>query len=217
MVAIKSWMERSQEYFGSLNQNIIFYAQYVDILVKSYSGMAYFYSNLSNKCKTIKRGIDLFEELNSRLDEDYYMHVCRDVWYNLGELYAQMVEFKMKLLNGQETMKPKQVSKIKALCQKSIFKYQTFISTSTEDDEQLILAYFHCGNLFMILIPLNSDFGPNMMYKFNAIRYFEIMQEILRDADESIRKRLKVQSDQCNENLLALALEWKTGMGSDSD
>lgn len=50
-----------------------------------YKLLSNFEPDFETKCKMHKRRIDLMEETSNSLNTQYYMMVCRQLWYEIGE------------------------------------------------------------------------------------------------------------------------------------
>lgn len=95
-----------------------------DVLADSYSSMAFFDSDLSNKCKLLKRAVDILEDLLGRLHPELHLSFCIHVWYELGTLYFAMIGHQMKLMSDSNDSNSNQNSKIIDLCKKCLCNYQ---------------------------------------------------------------------------------------------
>lgn len=175
-------------------------------LADIYTGMANFESNLSNKCKLLKRGADILEGLLGRLNPDSQSTLCRDAWFQLGNIYELMMSHKIKLIpdDFENHLESNQFSKIVNLCGKSLSSHQSFIAISEEKDERLVRSHFACGTLSKLLAELSPSIDQKPVYHSNSIRYFKEMLRLVRGAKPSIRQRMKEEIFTCEMMLLSL-------------
>lgn len=53
-----------------------------------------FEPSLENRCKMVKRRIDMLEALAGELNPQYFLEHCRKIHYELGDIYSQQVGLK---------------------------------------------------------------------------------------------------------------------------
>ena len=53
-----------------------------------------FEPEIDNRCKMIKRRIDMLEALTTELNPQYFLQHCRKIQYELGDIYSQQVSLK---------------------------------------------------------------------------------------------------------------------------
>ena len=53
-----------------------------------------FEPEIDNRCKMIKRRIDMLEALSNELNPQYFLQHCRKIHYELGDIYSQQVSLK---------------------------------------------------------------------------------------------------------------------------
>lgn len=109
-----------------------------------------FEPELENRCKMIKRRIDMLEALAGELNPTYFLQHCRKIHYELGDIYSQQVSLKYAVHeatfarqqaqlaggSGGESLDPAIVEKnvqamrkINLLTVKSIGHYHRFLGT----------------------------------------------------------------------------------------
>ncbi len=78
-----------------------------------------------------KRRIVLLEDVLKELNPQYYLLVCRQLWFELAETYSDMLE--IKLTRVQETSDQQQQNaiqrKVHQLAEKSIANFKTFLES----------------------------------------------------------------------------------------
>lgn len=60
-----------------------------------YANLIPFEPEIENRCRMMRRRIDLLEGLAAELNPQYYLHQCRRLWYELGDIYSQQISLKM--------------------------------------------------------------------------------------------------------------------------
>jgi KIF-binding protein len=77
-----------------------------------------------------KRRIDLLEDALGQLNPQFYMPVCRQLWFELAETYTEMFEIKrQKMRSSEEGPTPHSLQKINSLITKGIQHLQSFIKS----------------------------------------------------------------------------------------
>jgi len=77
-----------------------------------------------------KRRIDILEEALSQLNPQFYMPVCRQLWFELAETYTEMFEIKrQKMRSSDEGPTPHVLQKINMLLNKGIQHLNNFIKS----------------------------------------------------------------------------------------
>lgn len=83
------------------------------------------------QCKMHKRRVDMLEHLVSSLNHQCYLVLCRQLWYELGETYFEMLHLKlgkMRERNPDEAAPdPQFLNKLNLLTQKSIDNFGHFL------------------------------------------------------------------------------------------
>lgn len=91
-----------------------------------YNKMIFFVAELDRKCKLHKRRIDLLEKLCQEISEDHYVTLIRQLLFELGECYSQLLDFKV---DYNEKRNPK---KIQRLATKGIETFERFLRTMSD-------------------------------------------------------------------------------------
>jgi len=116
-----------------------------------------------------KRRIDLLEDLLKEISPQHFMAQCRQLLFELGEIYSQMVELKIHLINDKNQEQQIQAAKkINSLILKAILHFNNFIKTFHEkstdslpqvlpDDyvRPILLCHFSIGRLLSKLITMD--------------------------------------------------------------
>lgn len=132
LTAIK-WIEKAKSYYTS-DTEASEYAKIVQDHAMLYKQLAFFESDPSNQAKMHKRRIDLLEDLLNLLNKIFYMNIVREVLYELGTAYSNIMDIKIDAFDEsqkqpQSVLNPKAMEKINDLITKSRSKLLEFIST----------------------------------------------------------------------------------------
>ena len=57
--------------------------------------MSEFDTNFERRCKMHKRRIDLLTPILSEINSQFYLQICRQLQYEIGEIYSEMTDFKI--------------------------------------------------------------------------------------------------------------------------
>ena len=77
-----------------------------------------------------KRRIDHLECVLKELNPQYYLAVCRQLWYELGETYSNILDIKLqRLQNTDERPTAHALHKVNHLAEESITNFRHFIES----------------------------------------------------------------------------------------
>lgn len=130
-VAIQQWIEKAKSYYTPETEASE-YSKIVQDHAIAYKHLAFFESNSSNQAKMHKRRVDLLEELNELLNKVFYMNIVREILYELGSAYSNILDIKLDALDEavkSNTPNPHALKKINDLCTKCRNYFAEFIST----------------------------------------------------------------------------------------
>ncbi|KAJ8919512.1 hypothetical protein NQ315_002133 [Exocentrus adspersus] len=156
----QQWTTKAQEYY-TLDSLASDYIEIVLDQTQLYLNLLFFEDNPENQAKLHKRRVNLLENILDKVNSQYYLHYCRQVWFELGRTYADILDIKTdKLRESDSRPTPQALSKINNLVEKSILHYSNFINSFQdkvtgklpdkipEDAEKPFLqAYFHIAAL----------------------------------------------------------------------
>lgn len=167
---VQKWLSKAHEYYTL--QNLA--SDYIEIAQdksQMYAHLAFFEDNPENQAKLHKRRADLLESVISEINPACYVQYCRQIWFELAQIYTDILDIKMdKLQETKDRPTPHALTKINTLVQKSIQHYTSFINsfkapftnempqTISEDFEKPFLqAYFHIAALHSRSIVLDKS------------------------------------------------------------
>ncbi|VEN39861.1 unnamed protein product [Callosobruchus maculatus] len=165
----QNWIGVAQEYY-TLETLASDYIETVLDHTQLYLNLLFFDDNPSNQAKYHKRRADLLEDVLSKVSTQYYLQYCRQIWFELGRTYSDMLDIKSEKLREIKGRPPSSaISKINQLVDKSIKNFNSFVDSYKEkitdvtnqlpqDIERPILqAYFHLAALYGRYIVLDKD------------------------------------------------------------
>lgn len=166
-ITTQKWLELAKEYYTSESEASE-YAKIVQDHALLYKNLSFFECDPSNQAKMHKRRADLLESLLQLLNPTYYLSICREVFYELGLTYSNMLDIKLDALNASMKTAPPNphaLKKVNELSKKSIGKFHAYIETycepnsdelktnlTHEDIVPVAYAYFQIGRLWYKLI-----------------------------------------------------------------
>ncbi|KAH1027145.1 KIF-binding protein [Dendroctonus ponderosae] len=125
----QEWIKLAEEYY-TLETLASDYIEIVQDHTQLYLNLLFFEDNPDNQAKLHKRRIDLLENVVSKVNPQYYMNYCRQIWFELGHSYTSILDIKSdKLRESKEKPKPQALAKINILVDKCITHYTSFQSS----------------------------------------------------------------------------------------
>ncbi|CAN8031943.1 unnamed protein product [Ixodes persulcatus] len=122
------WLTEAKEYY-TLKNHATDYIEIVQEMSKLYKELAFFEPAADRRCKMHKRRIDMLEEILKEVNPRFYLHLCRQVMFELGETYSEMMDVKFSSLPAAVRPNSHAVKKINSLIDKAIRHYTSFLDT----------------------------------------------------------------------------------------
>lgn len=130
----QDWLNKAKEYY-KLDTLASDYIELIQDSSQSYSYLAFFEEDDERRAKMHKRRVDMLEELLKEINPVYYLQYCRQLWYELGEVYSEILNIKLEKLNKTNARPtPHSLKKINSLCEKSIENYENFLNSVKNKD-----------------------------------------------------------------------------------
>lgn len=132
-LTIQKWIEKAKTYYTPDNEASE-YSKIIQDHALTYKNLAFFESDPSNQAKMHKRRIDLLNDLLDMLNKVFYMNIVREVLYELGTAYSNILDIKLDTFeqNQKESnaaVNPQTLKKINDLITRSRQTFSEFIST----------------------------------------------------------------------------------------
>lgn len=195
----QSHLNKAKEYY-SLDTEASQYSRIIQDYAHLFKHLAFFEEVPNTRSKLHKRRADQLESVLGELNTTYYMNICRELMFELGLTYSDMLDIKCDQLKFKE-VQPTALSKINVLCHKAIKKFQDFEDTYKDkrtgdvlgnldvDELQVVAcANFNLGRLYYKIITPDKRMqldNTNSSYKhyMNFISYC--------DKNPAIAERMK--------------------------
>lgn len=220
-LTVQEWLNRAKEYY-SVESEASEYAKIVQDHAMLYKYLAFYDFDESNQCKMHKRRADLLEEVLATLNETYYMAICRELWYELGLAYSQILDIKLdtfERIKIQETPGPHILNKINMLCNKSISRFDSFINSykdkktdelpttlATDELEPIMFAYFQIGRLYYKI--MTPDKQLQISHTKNSLKYYQMFVKGCEEKKE-FAERMSAEYGVCKEMIGLLPIKIK--------
>lgn len=162
-LAAQSYFNKAKEHYSLANEASQ-YARIIQDYAHLFKHLAFFEENPSTQSKLHKRRADQLEAVLAELNPTYYMNICRELMFELGLTYSDMLDIKSDQLKINE-VQPTALSKINVLCHKAIKKFQDFedsyrdkktglVPQTLDVDELQVVACanFNLGRLYYKII-----------------------------------------------------------------
>lgn len=127
------WIEKAKSYYA-IDVEATEYSKIIQDHAMAYKHLAFFESDLSNQSKMHKRRVDLLEGLLEQLNKVFYMNIVRELLYELGTAYSNILDIKLEMFEQSQkepnvVINPNALKKINDLIVKSRNNFTEFIST----------------------------------------------------------------------------------------
>eukprot|EP00058_Branchiostoma_floridae_P012335 XP_002597823.1 hypothetical protein BRAFLDRAFT_130184 [Branchiostoma floridae] len=103
-----------------------------------FRALSFFEQDFERRCKMHKRRADMLQSLLSELNQQHYLLVCRQIMYEIAEIFSEMLDLKVAIAeSGDERPTVHAVKKINSLAQQSISHYQMFLDSLRKADKEM--------------------------------------------------------------------------------
>uniref|UniRef100_T1JN77 KIF-binding protein n=1 Tax=Strigamia maritima TaxID=126957 RepID=T1JN77_STRMM len=212
----QNWVGVAKEYY-TLDDHASDYIQLMQDYSTLYKLLAFFEPNSDRQCKMHKRRIDLLEGVLKELNPQYYLDKCRQLKFELGEIYCHLLDTKTGMLRDSEIdLTSHAVQKINYLAKQSIHQFSTFLETfldssgempskhPEENERPILLSHFFMGRLYSKIKV--RDPKKELDYLKQSQHHF---QRIVRYCEEndSAASSMKEELDVCKEMVKLLPIK----------
>ena len=162
-LAAQSYLNKAKEYY-SLENEASQHARIVQDYAHLFKHLAFFEEDPSTQSKLHKRRADQLEGVLNQLNQTYYMNICRELMFELGLTFSDMLDIKCDQMKFNE-VQPNALSKVNVLCHKAIKKFKDFedsyrdkktceVPETLDVDELQVVACanFNLGRLYYKII-----------------------------------------------------------------
>ena len=122
-------LKKAKEYY-SLEERASDHVQVVQDHSQLFRHLTAFEENEERQCKMMKKRIELLETVLKELNPKYYLDVCRQLWFELGETYHDIMQVKFQKAKAiQDSPVPQVFNKINTLIENSITNFNKFLDS----------------------------------------------------------------------------------------
>ncbi|XP_068632652.1 KIF-binding protein-like [Battus philenor] len=221
-LSCQTWLNKAKEYY-KLDSLASDYIELIQDSSKSYAYLSFFEEDDTRRAKMLKRRIDMLEDLIKEINPTYYLQFCRQMWYELGEIYLDILNIKLDILNkSAEKPTPHALKKINMLCEKSIENYDNFINSVKDKNGKMpskldydlirpvISAYAFIGRNSMKRISVEKSVQlSNVEKSYDA---YQSVVDICKN-DEEAAAMMKEEYSLCQEMVKILPIKIKKLQG----
>lgn len=214
----QKWIEKAIGYYTPETEATE-YAKVIQDHASGYKNLVFFESDPSNQAKMHKRRVDLLEGLLALLNKLFYMNIVRELLYELGTAYSNILDIKLDLLNESTVPpNPNALKKINDLCTKTRSNFQEYISTYFEPktetlktdlqaDELLPIAfaYFQIARIYYKYI--TPDKTLQASHIVNCIEYYRKFVTLCEKHPNDVGDKMKGEVGVSKEMLVLLPLK----------
>ncbi|XP_014284693.1 KIF-binding protein [Halyomorpha halys] len=155
----QEWLNMAKDYY-TLEDHASEHAAIAQDSSKLYHLLSFFQSDEAIQCKLHKRRIDTLSSVVNSLNPTYYMKVCRELWFEIGEACMTMADIKAGQAKESNDAKNAQhcASKVKQLTMQGIKHLEDFIKSfklkSKEEkypedfEKNIVLGYMYLGHMY---------------------------------------------------------------------
>ncbi|KAJ8984966.1 hypothetical protein NQ317_007836 [Molorchus minor] len=204
----QQWTIKAQEYY-TLDDLASDYIEIVLDQSQLYLNLLFFEDCPENQAKLHKRRVNLLEGILDKVNSQYYLQYCRQVWFELGRTYGDILDIKAeKLRESKGRPAPQTLTKINSLSEKSIHHYLNFINSlknkitgelpaKIQDDEKAYLqALFHIAALYGRYITLDKEL--QIKKTESSLEYHRLFKEYC-DKNTKAKELVPMEYEICKE------------------
>lgn len=166
---IQNWLRKAETYY-TLETLASDHIEIVQDQSLMYLNLLFFEDSSENQAKLHKRRIDLLENVLKKINPQYYLHYCRQIWFELALTYSDILNIKSdKLRESKERPSAHILTKINHLIERSIYNFTCFIESFKDSgrselpkrvpsdfEKAFLQAHFHIAALNNRFITLDK-------------------------------------------------------------
>lgn len=141
---IQKWIDKSKSYYTAETEATE-YSKIIQDHAAAYKHLVFFEHDPSNQSKMHKRRIVLLEDLLSILNKVFYMNLVREILYELGSAYSDILDIKLDSFEHHQkksdgVVNPQSLKKINDLITRSRSNFIEFIGTYCQGKSDTLKA-----------------------------------------------------------------------------
>ncbi|KAJ9590781.1 hypothetical protein L9F63_016167, partial [Diploptera punctata] len=215
----QAWLNKAKQYY-TLDGHASDCVQIIQDMSQLYKYLAFFEEDEERQSRMHKRRIDHLESVLKELNPQYYLLVCRQLWYELGETYSDILDIKLQKLQAtDERPTPHALRKVNHLAEQSIANFNKFLDSLKDAStgnmpvrlsEDLVrptlIAYFRVGRLYSKII--TPDKAAQLQHVQETYEAYKFIVDYCK-TDKEARNQVAVEVVVCEDmvKLLPLKLE----------
>ncbi|GFR62217.1 KIF1-binding protein homolog [Elysia marginata] len=184
---------------------------------RAYKLLAFFELDMARQSRMHKRRVDMLTDLLKELNPKHYLLVCRQIMFELAEVYSEMADVKITLIEMERLRpNPHYTGKINKLIQQSIDNYQAYIDSlkggkpdlpeefPEGDVRPALVAFFCMGRLHSKMLEANPQRRMSLMAK--SLECYKFLVDYC-DRNLSAKDLVSSEYDICKEMVSLLPLK----------
>ena len=184
---------------------------------RAYKLLAFFELDMARQSRMHKRRADMLTDLLKELNPRHYLLVCRQIMFEIAEVYSEMADIKITLIEMERLRpNPHYTGKINKLIQQSIDNYQAYIDSLKDGKPDLpeefppgdvrpaLVAFFCMGRLHSKMLEANPSRRLALMAK--SLECYKFLVDHC-DKNASARELVSSEYDICKEMVSLLPLK----------
>jgi len=211
--AVQAWLEAAKVFYA-LDGHCSDHIEIVQDHSRLYKIIAFFEPDLERQCRMHKRRADMLDIVLKQLNQQYYLLVCRQLMFELGEIFSTMLDNKLALIEQSQSPPNEHArAKINILSERSIERFQAYVNSLRdsegklpdrfqEDDERpALIAHFYMGRLYSKF--MDFDVPTRLRNMKNSIDNYNFLVEYCKNNPDATKK-VKPERDLCEEMVVLL-------------
>jgi len=210
---VQAWLEAAKVFYA-LDGHCSDHVEIVRDHSRLYSVTSFFEPDLERQCKMHKRRADMLSGVLKQLSRQFYLLVCRQLMFELGEIFSTILDNKLALIEESQCPPSDHArAKINTLSRKSIENFQAYVDSLRdsegklpgrfqEDDERpALIAHFYMGRLYSKFV--DFDLPTRLTNMKNSIDSYKFLVDYCNVNPDATMK-VKPERDLCEEMIVLL-------------
>ena len=211
--AVQAWLEAAKVFYA-LDGHCTDHVEIVRDHSRLYKLIAFFDPDLERQCKMHKRRADMLSDILKQLSRQFYLLVCRQLMFELAEIYSTMLDNKLALIEQSQAAPNEHArAKVNTLTGKSIENFQAYVDSLRdsegklpdqfeEDDERpALIAHFYMGRLYSKF--MDFDIATRLRNMKNSVDNYKFLVDYCNTNPDATSK-VKPERDLCEEMIVLL-------------
>ncbi|XP_072334824.1 KIF-binding protein isoform X2 [Scyliorhinus torazame] len=131
----QNYVQEAKEFF-QLDDHVTDHIEVVQDHSALFKTLAFFEEDQERRCKMHKRRIDMLEAVYKEVNPQYYLLVCRQLQFEIGDAFYEMMELKVSIANRLDELDSHNIKKINHLVQSAITYYNLFLESLKNSEKK---------------------------------------------------------------------------------